>query len=938
MASDPLDPVRQDLAALRSRFARGEIDRAEYQAQRELILADLTPEERAALGTASPAPGSVTPPASTPPPSTPRPSTPAALGPSGARGAGLRTSIPTLADLGLSAGTVLLGQWRLARELGRGGFGAVFEAEELHLHEKQAVKVLDPAMVAKEELLARFRREVSLMRKLVHPRIVRVYDYREDPEQLVALISMELVTGGSVKQLVTLAREKREPIPIALALEILHQTLEALAEAHSQGVIHRDVTPGNVLLAGGTPEQLLADPKRDPRVKLVDFGIAGLVERSELSQKSRVLGTAAYVAPEVLDPAAEVTPAADVYGAGAMAYELLTGRLPLGRFAEPGQVRADLPAAISGLVLELLDSDPARRPKAAQGARDVPRILEEHARLETERRLAEERARREAEEARRRQEAELERRRSEEAQREAERNREAEVARFRAEQERLRRAAEEEREREAARQREVAAREQERAEAERWRLEERARQQEAARLEDERLRMATEHRRLEEWARQQEAARQAKESARLEAERERHRNATVRRVEAEASVQARSGTAKKKKLSPVALGALAAALLAAVVALGWGISAQRAMRERARAKAAQLEEEKLATVEPEKRRAAEAAEAAVAGTPRAIGFDPPLEARSVDPRRKTISVTFDRPMDTGGWAWVKEDEATSPIDRKGGSSWDSAGRTNTVAVALSPGKDYVVWVNSKEFAHFKDTKGTPAAPVRWVFSTGDDGAFKRRESAEAAAGEAERRQKREAEAAAERQREAVVAAQRQQELEAAAQEQKEADAAAQRQREAELESERRVAEEKKRQLESEAAWRAQQAEQARLKGPPTTAWHDVSTGLLWAGKDNGANIGWNGAMAFCEALTLDGYSDWRLPTLEELRGLYHRSPWKRSNTRGEVELTACCAWSGDKKKQKRGLYSAGLFYFSIGTSNWSPLDIDASNRALCVRP
>lgn len=362
------EEIQQALRKLKLRMSSGEIDEETYHRQRDLILADLSPQERAAVGTT----GVVS--------STPAPrsgvsfgpsgvgmsnsSSGLRLGPSGARGSGVRTSIPSLSDLELAPGTVLLGQWKLGAELGRGGFGAVFAAEEMHLHERQAVKVLDPAMVAKEELLGRFRREVSVMRKLVHPRIVRVYDYREDLEQTVALISMELVSGGSVRHLIAAAKQRGIVVPLPLALSILGQTLEALSEAHRQGVIHRDVTPGNVLLAGGSVEQLLAEPGHDPQVKLVDFGIAGLVERSELSQKSQVLGTVAYVAPEILDPAGEITPAADVYGAGAMAYELLTGQLPLARFQAPRELRAELSPDLDAFVMSLLEREATRRPSA----------------------------------------------------------------------------------------------------------------------------------------------------------------------------------------------------------------------------------------------------------------------------------------------------------------------------------------------------------------------------------------------------------------------------------------------------------------------------------------------------------------------------------------------------------------------------------------------
>lgn len=101
--------------------------------------------------------------------------------------------------------------------------------------------------------------------------------------------------------------------------------------------------------------------------------------------------------------------------------------------------------------------------------------------------------------------------------------------------------------------------------------------------------------------------------------------------------------------------------------------------------------------------------------PRAIGFDPPLGATDVDPERTTLAVTFDRPMEPQGWAWVIEHPSTAPT--VGESRWDAEHRTNTVAVTLEPGRNYVVWVNSPQYSYFRDLAGVPAEPVRWTFST-----------------------------------------------------------------------------------------------------------------------------------------------------------------------------------------------------------------------------
>jgi len=109
----------------------------------------------------------------------------------------------------------------------------------------------------------------------------------------------------------------------------------------------------------------------------------------------------------------------------------------------------------------------------------------------------------------------------------------------------------------------------------------------------------------------------------------------------------------------------------------------------------------------------------VPDAPRAVAFDPPLGATGVDPGRTTISVTFDRAMDPEGWAWVIEDESTAP--GIGESRWDPGLSTRTVEVRLEPGRRYVVWVNSEQYPYFRDTRGVPAIPVRWEFSTASSG-------------------------------------------------------------------------------------------------------------------------------------------------------------------------------------------------------------------------
>ncbi len=290
---------------------------------------------------------------------------------------GVQTYFPHLPESALAPGALVLDQWKIIRELGRGGFGVVFEAKEILLQETHAIKVLDPAIVAREDGLAQFRQEASVTRRLKHPRIVQVYDYREDPTKKLAVISMEYIPGGTtVKALLAHTSRRSQAVTIPLALNVMAQTLEALGEAHGKNVIHRDIMPGNILLAGGSAELLVADPMRDPDVRLLDFGIAVLLKPSAMSPRTPHAGTVGYAAPEQIDMSLEMTPAADLYSLGAVVYELLTGQLPLGRsFASPSQLRADVPEALDRLLLALLNREPSARMTAEEAQEAVLAIL-----------------------------------------------------------------------------------------------------------------------------------------------------------------------------------------------------------------------------------------------------------------------------------------------------------------------------------------------------------------------------------------------------------------------------------------------------------------------------------------------------------------------------------------------------------------------------------
>jgi Tfp pilus assembly protein PilF len=276
----------------------------------------------------------------------------------------------------LAVGEVLAHRFRIVRFIGRGGMGDVYEAEDLELGERVALKTVRSEIAHLEGAVDRFRREIHLARKVTHPNVCRIFDvFRHRPEAgpEITFFSMELLPGETLEQRLRGGGRMRPEE----ALPIVRQVTEGLTAAHHAGVIHRDFKPANILLVPASGA---------PRAVITDFGLARTHGGEEnLTVRGDILGTPSYMAPEQVT-GGEVTSATDIYALGCVLYEMVTGTPPfvgansfstaLKRVQEdprpPHQHVPGLPPAWDAAILRCLERAPADR--FAQ-ARDVAAAL-----------------------------------------------------------------------------------------------------------------------------------------------------------------------------------------------------------------------------------------------------------------------------------------------------------------------------------------------------------------------------------------------------------------------------------------------------------------------------------------------------------------------------------------------------------------------------------
>ncbi|HSG82475.1 MAG TPA: protein kinase [Gemmatimonadota bacterium] len=283
-----------------------------------------------------------------------------------ARQAARPIEMPDLDFASLPAGERFAERYEIIDVIGAGGMGMVYRARDRELDEEVAIKTLRPELVSDPALTDRFKTEIRLARKISHSNVVRTHDLGE--WKGIYFLTMEFVEGITLRELI----DSRGQIGVSSTLAIATQLAESMEVAHAQGVVHRDIKPQNLLLDA------------DGVLKVMDFGVARLAERtSTRTEVGLIVGTPAYMSPEQL--LSEPTDArSDLYSAGVVIYECLTGKLPfeadstislIGKVlnidpSPPAGINADVPPAFSKLILELLAKKPEERLGSAKELRE----------------------------------------------------------------------------------------------------------------------------------------------------------------------------------------------------------------------------------------------------------------------------------------------------------------------------------------------------------------------------------------------------------------------------------------------------------------------------------------------------------------------------------------------------------------------------------------
>lgn len=263
-------------------------------------------------------------------------------------------------------GRLVDSRYEITARIARGGMATVYRALDRRLDRVVALKIMHPHLGDGVDVAARFRREARAAARLAHPGVVGVFDQGSTDE--LNYLTMEFVDGTNLRAVL----RRRGALPVGEALQTVERILDALAAAHRAGLVHRDVKPENILVT------------TEGEVKVADFGLARAVSEATVATTGSLLGTVAYLSPEIVTDG-EADARADVYAVGAMLYELLTGRQPFegdtpiqvayqhvhATMPAPSEAILWLPYQVDELVATLTARDPADRPADAGAARNL---------------------------------------------------------------------------------------------------------------------------------------------------------------------------------------------------------------------------------------------------------------------------------------------------------------------------------------------------------------------------------------------------------------------------------------------------------------------------------------------------------------------------------------------------------------------------------------
>ncbi len=261
--------------------------------------------------------------------------------------------------------------YKIVKKLGEGGMGTVYLADDTMLERKVAIKVLNPLLTKDAHFTERFRQEAKVQASLVHPNIVSLFNYFQEDDNYCMI--MEFADGETLKHMIS----SKGPIPEQRAIWILSQMLEAVGFAHKRGIIHRDIKPGNILLT------------KDDTVKILDFGIAKILQDKGITKTGTKMGTIYYMSPEQIKAVKDIDHRTDIYSIGVTFYEMLSGRVPFnvdtdsdfeimneivqGEILDPRKIYPHISDWIVKLLFNAVEKD---RDKRIQSAEDfVQRLL-----------------------------------------------------------------------------------------------------------------------------------------------------------------------------------------------------------------------------------------------------------------------------------------------------------------------------------------------------------------------------------------------------------------------------------------------------------------------------------------------------------------------------------------------------------------------------------